>query len=884
MTVSELPKTYDPKSAESKHYPRWEAAKDLYIANPNKAAERFTIMMPPPNVTGSLHMGHALNATLHDILIRMNRMQGKDVLWLPGTDHASIAVHMVLERQLAEQGKTKHDLGRKKFLERAWEWKAESGSTITGQLRRIGALPDWSRERFTMDDGLSNAVTHAFIKMYRDGLIYRDKRLTNWDPKMQTSVSDIEVQQREVKGHLWHIRYPIKGSDDRFITIATTRPETMLGDSAIVVHPDDERYRDMIGKVAVLPLVGRELKIVADEYVDPTMGTGAMKVTPAHDFNDYALGKQHGFEQITVLDLHGRVVKDGVPAEYAGLDRFDARKKVVADLEAQGFLVETVPHTHNVPHSERGGVPVEPMLTDQWYIKMDDLAARAIAAVENGETRFVPKNWENTFFEWLRNIQPWCISRQLWWGHQIPAWYDEEGNIFVAETEAEAVAQSGGKNLRRDEDIFDTWFSAGLWPFSTLGWPEQTQDLQTYYPGNVLITGFDIIFFWVARMMMLGLYFMDEVPFKDVYIHALVRDATGAKMSKSKGNVIDPLSLIDDYGADALRFTLTAMAAQGRDIKLSEQRVEGYRNFTTKLWNSARFAQINGCVYDPSFDPVSTREPVNQWIIDSLATTAKTVTAALAEYKFNDAANALYQFIWHQFCDWYVELSKPLLQTEGHSAQLETRGTVMWVLEQALHLLHPIMPYVTEELWNQLFDSSSLLATRKWPELPETLHQPSAREKIDTIIAVISNIRAARQALNVPASAQIPIRVIGASDTLIHELEVAFPMIARLARVEKIHFSTTTSPQKGEAQITLPGCLLLLPLDGLIDFAVESARLAKQAERIAKEIAGLEARLANDDFVSGAPEEIIEEQREKLFAAQNNYQKLTAALAQISVK
>lgn len=879
---AELSKTYDPKAAEFKHYPRWEAAKN-YVADPAAPGEKYVIMMPPPNVTGSLHMGHALNATLHDILIRTARMQGKNVLWLPGTDHAGIATQMVVERQLAEQKENRRDLGRAEFLKRVWKWKEQSGSIITRQLRRIGALPDWSRERFTMDEGLSRAVRRAFVKLYNDGLAYRAKRLVNWDPKFQTAISDLESLPREIKGKLYHIRYPLV-DDGGEIIVATTRPETMLGDVAVAVHPDDERYQNLIGKNLRLPITGRIIPVIADEYVKPEFGTGAVKITPAHDFNDFDMGKRHDLPALNIFDARAHIAANAdanVPADYVGLDRFVAREKIIAALEADGLLEKIEDHMHMVPHSERGGVPVEPYLTDQWFVKAEVLAKPAIEAVRAGRTKFIPKNWENTFFQWLENIQPWCVSRQLWWGHQIPAWYDDDGKIYVAETEEEAVRQSRGKKLRRDEDVFDTWFSAALWPFSTLGWPDETPDLKAYYPGTVLITGFDIIFFWVARMMMMGIYCMGEVPFRDVYMHALVRDATGAKMSKSKGNVIDPLALIDDYGADALRFTLTAMAAQGRDIKLSEQRVEGYRNFATKLWNAARFAQMNGCVYEPAFDPASAREPINQWIIDSVVQLKETVTASLAEYKFNDAANALYQFIWGQFCDWYVELAKPLLQTEGHAAQAETRAALMWVLSQALHLLHPFMPFITEELWEQLFDAKTLLAAQRWPVLPTALQNPAAREKIETIVKIISDIRAARQALNVPASAQIPVRVVGANKNLRTELTEALPMIKRLARVADMAFETAL-PKQGEVQIPLSEGLLLLPLEGLIDFAAESARLSKQAEKLSKEIAGMESRLANADFVSGAPEEIIEEQREKLSAAQDNYAKLQSALKQIS--
>src|SRR5215216_1207567 len=744
-----LDKTYDPKEIEARLYPEWELG-GAFRAHPDSPKAPYCIVIPPPNVTGSLHMGHALDNTLQDVLIRWRRMKGDDVLWQPGTDHAGIATQMVVVRNLEQEGiglavegaaqgeANKKLLNREEFLAKVWEWKAYSGGTITGQLRRLGASCDWSRERFTMDEGLSRAVIKVFVQLHRDGLIYRDKRLVNWDPRFQTAISDLEVQQIEVKGQLWHIRYPVEGHEGSFITVATTRPETMLGDVAVAVHPDDERYRDLVGKFAILPLVGRRIPIVADEYSDPEKGTGAVKITPAHDFNDFEVGKRHELRAVNIMSPEARLQLAGNDAFLEGLDRgpdldavlrlddldrFEARKRIVAMLEEHGFLEKAEPHVHMVPHGDRSGVPVEPYLTDQWYVDVKPLAERAVAAVRAGETRFVPENWEKTYFQWLENIEPWCVSRQLWWGHQIPAWYAPDGSVYVAESEdealAEALAQAVVKNemtddearalasdperaagyLARDEDVLDTWFSSGLWPFSTLGWPDETPELKRYYPTSVLVTGFDIIFFWVARMMMLGLHFMKEVPFRDVYIHALVRDERGAKMSKSKGNIIDPLELIDRYGADALRFTLAAQAAQGRDIKLSIQRVEGNRNFATKIWNAARFAEMNSCARAPRFDPRAVDETLNRWILGETAKATGEVTQGIVLYKFNEAAGAAYRFVWNVFCDWYLELAKPVLQGADGVATDETRATVAFVLDQICKLLHPFMPFLTEELW-----------------------------------------------------------------------------------------------------------------------------------------------------------------------------------------
>src|SRR3954466_13569805 len=778
-----IEKNYQPAEIESRMSRIWEESGAFKAGRPERLEARpFTIVIPPPNVTGSLHMGHALNNTLQDILCRFERMRGRDVLWQPGTDHAGIATQMVVERHLLErQQPGRRELGRAEFLERVWQWKAESGDTIINQLKRLGASCDWSRERFTMDEGLSKAVVKVFVELHRDGLIYKDKRLVNWDTKLLTAISDLEVQQTEVKGSLWYLRYPIEGESfspedpSTFIVVATTRPETMLGDTGVAVHPEDERYQKLVGKNVILPLVGRKIRIVADDYSDPEKGSGAVKVTPAHDFNDFEVGNRHGLARIGVIDKEGcldlldnedylRDLPEGASQfaeEFNKLDRFAARKRIVERLESFGFVERIEPHPRMVPHGDRSGTVIEPYLTDQWYVDAKTLAKPAMAAVRSGETTFVPKNWEKTYFEWMENIQPWCISRQLWWGHQIPAWYGPDGKVFVAETEEEAVGNALGyyveqevitpeqgremaldRNKRegfitRDEDVLDTWFSSALWPFSTLGWPEDAPEVKRYYPTNVLVTGFDIIFFWVARMMMMGLHFMKEVPFSDVYIHALVRDERGAKMSKSKGNVIDPLHLIDDYGADALRFTLAAMAAQGRDIKLSTQRVEGYRNFATKLWNACRFAEMNGCALPVGFDPTQAKQTLNKWIAHELAKAGAEITAAIEGYRFNEAAGAAYRFVWNVYCDWYLELVKPVLTGPDNAAKLETRAMVAWVRDEILKLLHPFMPFLTEELWRVTAEGASpranLLALGQWPA-HEGLDNPAAEAEIGWVV------------------------------------------------------------------------------------------------------------------------------------------------------
>ena len=888
-----LDKTFRPAEAEAKNYARWEDS-GAFAARVESNAKPYCIMMPPPNVTGSLHMGHALDQTIQDILVRYQRMRGRDALWQPGTDHAGIATQMVVERQLAEQGESRRGLGREKFIERVWQWKAESGGTISRQLRRLGVSADWARERFTMDEGLSEAVRKVFVDLYKDGLIYRDKRLVNWDPKLHTAISDLEVQQTEMKGKLWHIRYPIEGAEGQYIVVATTRPETMLGDTGVAVHPEDPRYKDLVGRNAVLPLVGRKLPIVADDYADPEQGSGAVKMTPAHDFNDFEVGRRHDLELVNIFDRDART-NDAVPEPYRDLDRYEAREKVVADLEAQGLIEKVDEHVHMVPHGDRSGVAIEPWLTDQWYADAKTLAKPAIAAVEEGRTRFVPENWANTYFEWMRNIQPWCISRQLWWGHQIPAWYGPDGSIFVERSEEEALAAAeahyGQKTaLERDPDVLDTWFSSALWPFSTLGWPEETPELARYYPGDVLVTGFDIIFFWVARMMMMGLHFMKEPPFHTVYIHGLVRDEQGQKMSKSLGNSIDPLEIMDRYGCDALRFTWAVLAAPGQNVKISESRIEGSRNFVTKLWNAARFCLMNGAALDPAFDPAGARQPLNRWIISKLAQTGRKLDDAYAAYRFNDVASLLYQFTWHEFCDWYLEFAKPVLQGADEAAAAETRATMAWTLGRLLHLLHPVMPFVTEELWSNLDkgeatgkggDAAAMLITGAWPGFAEDLIDPKSEAEIDWVVRLIGEVRAVRAEMNVPPKAKIALLLKEAGETAMARAATHAELIERLARLEKIGTLTGEVPE-GAAQIVLDQATAVLPLGDVIDLEQERARLGREKARQEAEIAKLDRKLANEQFLAKAPPEVVSEQRERRDEAAAAHAKIAAALAQIS--
>ncbi|MBZ6076829.1 valine--tRNA ligase [Microvirga puerhi] len=898
-----MDKTFDPAAVEARISSLWDEAEAFKAGRPDrKDAAPYTIVIPPPNVTGSLHMGHALNNTIQDILCRFERMRGRDVLWQPGMDHAGIATQMVVERQLMERQIHRRDLGREAFVERVWEWKAESGGRIKDQLKRLGASCDWSRERFTMDEGLSRAVLKVFVDLYRQGLIYKDKRLVNWDPKFQTAISDIEVQQVEVKGNLWHIRYAIEGQPGRFITVATTRPETMLGDVAVAVHPEDERYKDLIGKFAILPLVGRRIPIVADEYSDPEKGTGAVKITPAHDFNDFEVGSRHKLSLINIFGpeaqlnlngnedfLEGLPKTDDLKAVLAldGLDRFEARKRIVAMLEEREVLAQIEPHTHMVPHGDRSNAVIEPYLTDQWYVNVKPLADRALAAVRNGKTKFVPENWEKTYFQWLENIEPWCVSRQLWWGHQIPAWYDPEGNVFVASSEEEAKVEARAKHgrdveLRRDEDVLDTWFSSALWPFSTLGWPDKTPELKRYYPTNDLVTGFDIIFFWVARMMMMGLHFMDEVPFDTVYMHALVRDEKGAKMSKSKGNVIDPLEAIEQYGADALRMTLAAMAAQGRDIKLSLQRVEGYRNFSTKIWNAARFAEMNECRRMAGFDPKSVTETLNRWALSECAKAINEVSAGIQAYKFNEAALAAYRFVWNVFCDWTLELAKPVLQGADSSAKDETRATIAFILDEICKLLHPFMPFLTEELWEVKGQEGpkreSVLALALWSNL-DHLIDPKAEAEIGWVVDLVTEIRSARSETNVPAGAQIPLALVSASADVQGRVGRWGDIVKRLARLSDITF--VDAAPKSSIQLLIRGEVAALPLEGVIDLAAERARLAKEIQKTEVDIGKIDAKLGNADFIKRAPEEVIDEQRERRDDAAARKAKMEEALRRL---
>ena len=889
-----LDKTYDPKEIEARLYPEWEQG-GAFRAHPESSKPPYCIVIPPPNVTGSLHMGHALDNTLQDVLIRWRRMKGDDVLWQPGTDHAGIATQMVVVRNLEQEGvglavegatpgeANKKLLTREEFLAKVWEWKAYSGGTITSQLRRLGASCDWSRERFTMDEGLSAAVLKVFVDLYKAGLIYKDLRLVNWDPKMLTAISDLEVESREVKGHLWYLKYPIEGSDEH-IVVATTRPETMLGDTGVAVHPDDPKWKHLIGKHAILPLVGRRIPIVADDYSDPDKGSGAVKITPAHDFNDFEVGRRHKLEAISIFDKFARL-NDKAPEKYRGLDRFVARKWVVADMEEAGLVEKVEPHTHTVPYGDRGGVPVEPFLTEQWYADAKKLAQEPIAAARDGRVSFVPERGREEFFRWMENIQPWTISRQLWWGHQIPAWYGPDKKIFVAMSEAEARAEARahyGKDvaLERDPDVLDTWFSSALWPFSTLGWPDETKALDKYYPTNVLVTGWDILFFWVARMMMMGMYFMKEVPFRTVYLHGLVTDEKGQKMSKSKGNAMDPLELIDKYGADALRFTMTSLAANnaGR-LRLAPARVESSRNFATKFWNATRFAEMNGAALPSNFDPATARLTINKWVLGELARANAAIDKAIAEFRLNEAAGTLYEFIWGIVCDWYVELSKPVLQGEDGPAKDETRAVTAFVIRETAKLLHPVMPFITEELWDKLGHRSrhGMLIGQPWPA-PAPV-DAAADAEIGWLVKLISDIRSARSELNVPAGAKLNLLVVGGNEITKQRLETHRAAIERLARIEGIE--AAAAAPKAALQIVVGEATYALPVGDVIDLKAESARLQKEIKKLGDEIAKIDAKLGNAAFVSRAPEEVVEEQRERRQQAEQTKARLGTALERL---
>ncbi len=943
-----LEKTYDSASVEPKIAKAWDEANAFRAgANAKPGAETFTIVIPPPNVTGSLHMGHALNNTLQDIMVRFERMRGKDVLWQPGMDHAGIATQMVVERKLMEnQLPGRRDMGREAFIEKVWQWKEESGGLIFNQLKRLGASCDWSRERFTMDEGLSQAVLEVFVTLYKEGLIYKDMRLVNWDPKLLTAISDMEVEQLEVKGNLWHFRYPLEkgvtyeypiafdeeGKATEFetrdyIVVATTRPETMLGDTGIAVNPDDERYKSIVGKHVILPIVGRKIPIVADDYADPTAGTGAVKITPAHDFNDFEVGKRAGLRAINILNIDATItIKEneeflegldhpaalhGAWDRLEGQDRFTARKIIVEIFEEAGLLDKIEPHKHMVPHGDRGGVPIEPRMTDQWWVDNKTLAKPAIESVREGRTNFVPKNWENTYFQWMENIQPWCISRQLWWGHQIPAWYGPDGQVFVEKTEEEAlqaaiqhyISHEGpwkawveeklenfkpGEILTRDEDVLDTWFSSALWPFSTLGWPEKTPELARYYPTNVLVTGFDIIPFWVVRMMQMGLHFMKDdagnpvEPFHTVYIHALVRDKNGQKMSKSKGNVIDPLELIDEYGADALRFTLAIMAAQGRDVKLDPARIAGYRNFGTKLWNATRFAEMNGVKRDPHFLPEATTQTINRWILTELANAANDVTSAIENYRFNDAASALYRFVWNQVCDWYLELLKPVFSGEDEVAKKEAQACAAYVLEEIYKLLHPFMPFMTEELWEHSAGEGEsrkdLLCHTDWPT-PEFRDDAAAAE-INWLVDLVSGIRSTRSEMNVPPGATAPLVIVAANPTTEMRLDRHSAAIRRLARADEI-LAADVAP-KGSAQLVLGEATVCIPLGNLIDIAAEKARLEKAIGKAESELERIDKKLSNEKFVSNADPEVVAADRDRKAELEVQIKSLKVALQRVN--
>jgi valyl-tRNA synthetase len=880
-----LDKIFSPSSFEEKLYTAWKNS-GLMVAGSRPHATPYTIMMPPPNITGNLHMGHAFTFTLQDILIRFHRMQGRDVLWQPGTDHASISTQMVVERQLQKEKLSRHTVGREAFLERVWAWKEESGGTINHQLRRLGASPDWSRERFTLDQGLSDAVRFVFVELYRQGLIYRDKRLINWDPKLQTAISDIEVENLSLQGSMYYFHYPIEGQRGEYLTIATSRPETVFGDVAVAVHPADERYQHIIGSYVHHPLTDQQIPVIGDLHADPEKFTGAVKITPAHDFNDFEVGRRHDLPLLSVLDKNA-CLNENVPVSYQGLDRFVARQKVIEDMQTKGLFEKEEVSLMSIPHGEKSGVVIEPLLMDQWYVDAATLAKPALKAVEQGQTKFVPQHWGNTYFEWLRNIQPWCISRQLWWGHRIPVWYGPDGKAFVALSAEEALKEATSfykkdVSLTQDEDVLDTWFSSALWPFSTLGWPEKTLEFKRYYPTDVLVTGHDIIFFWVARMMMMGLHFTGDVPFKTVYINALVRDEKGKKMSKTKGNVVDPLVLIHTYGADALRFTLAALAAPGRDVKFSQTQVEGYRNFATKLWNAARFAEMNECVFNPHFTPTTLEIPLNQWIVEHLKTLSQNVKEAIKSYKFNEAAHLLYHFIWGTFCDWYLEFCKPIFGKEGKEKK-ETQHTVAFVLDHLLRLLHPFMPYITEALWENLHPKEGLLMGASWPE-DEDFSYPEASQDIDWLIQVISEIRSMRAEMNVPAKASLPLSFYDAGPET-HRRSCEYEdLLLTLARLDHIKiFSEPLSNQeaKGAAQVVVGEATLLIPLMGTIDIEAEKDRLQKELSHVMTEREAIEKKLSNHDFISRAPLEIIETQQKRLEKARLISQKLRQALGRL---
>lgn len=876
-----LEKNYNPKDFEEKIYEKWENDGD-FKPDMRSNSEAFSIVIPPPNVTGVLHMGHALDDTLQDILIRYNRMLGKKVLWQPGTDHAGIATQMVVERNLAKEGITRHDLGREKFIEKVWEWRKQSGGTICRQLRRLGASCDWSRERFTMDEGLSRAVRKIFVSLYKDGLIFKAKKLVNWDPKLGTAVSDLEVVQKETVGKMYYYKYPIEGTEGEYIHIATTRPETMFGDTAVAVSKDNPKLAHLIGKNCIIPIINRVIPIVGDEHADPEKGTGAVKITPAHDFNDFEVGKRHNLPMINVLNPDA-TMNENTP--YAGLTTMEARAKTIEKLTELGLMDKIEDHPMVIPYGDRSGVVIEPLMTDQWFVDAPKLAVAAIKAVEDGDMQFVPKSYEKTYFEWMRNIQPWCISRQLWWGHQMPIWYGPDDEIFCEENEKEAKAAAAkhyGKEveLTRETDVLDTWFSSGLWAFSTMGWPDETEFLKTFYPTSVLVTGFDIIFFWVARMMMMSMYMMKRVPFKKCYIHGLVRDEQGRKMSKSKGNTVDPMETIEKYGADALRFFMAAMETQGRDINLSDSRIQGYRNFATKLWNAARFCEMNECYSVKDFDVTSAKLEISKWIMAKAKEASIEVTENLNNFRFSDAANAVYQFIWGTFCDWYIELIKPIFYGENADEIKEIRAVTAWTLDRILVMLHPFMPFITEELWDNLTIRSGKLIHAAWPT-DETVNGADKNE-IDRAIDIISAIRSLRSAMNLPAGAKLHAFVKDAAAETLSVVERQKALICKLARLEELDALGNREVTKDMVQTVSREAAILIPLKGVVDFEAERARLQKELETLNKNLEGYSRKLNNESFVAKAPAAVVAEEKRRQAEAQENKAKVEEALARIA--
>lgn len=912
--TKELPTTFDPAQIEARWYSHWE---ENGLFRPDRPdAQPYTIVNPPPNVTGSLHIGHALDNTLQDIVIRYERLRGKDALWVVGTDHAGIATQMVVERQLEEKQDKRTNYSREEFVEKVWEWKEESGGTITRQLRRLGCSMDWSREQFTMDEHFTDAVLKTFVDLYNDGLIYRDKRLVNWDPKLKTAISDLEVEQQTIAGHFWHFKYPLEDgvtlADGRdYIEVATTRPETMLADMAVAVHPDDDRYASVVGKHVVLPITGRKIPILADEHADPELGSGAVKITPGHDFNDFEVGKRAGIaagDMLNMLDADANVCQtaDGlVPDEFIGLHRFrrdkidGARELVVERLKESGYLIPHIAKTKKgeevehdaeprqiaTPYGDRGGVVIEPWLTDQWYVDAEKLAVKPIEQVKSGEVEIIPQSWEKTFFNWMENIQPWCVSRQLWWGHQIPAWFDDDGNVFVAANEEEAQAQAGEATaLTRDQDVLDTWFSSALWPFATLGWPEETDLVKKHFPNNLLVSGFDILFFWDARMMMMGQYNMGKAPWPKLYLHGLVRAADGAKMSKSKGNVVDPLGLIDQYGADALRFFMAAMESQGRDIKMDDERVKGYRNFATKLWNATRYCQSNGIGASSTLKAPEARLAANQWIIGEVQQCKDALDSAMADLRFDAAANTIYQFTWTKFCDWYLELIKPVFSDADSPAAIETKEVAGWALDQILVMLHPFMPFITEELWHAQGDITGIdrsdypLITAKWPD-PRATVSKEATDAIDWVIELTSNVRSAKNELGIAPGAKLAAYLPDASALAASTIERSSAAIERLARLTPL--SLDDAPGGPAMQISAGDDVFIIPLEGIIDIEAEKARLEKALAASEKEAKSLEGRLSNANFVERAKPEAVEKAKADFAHHSDEAQRLKTALARL---